>query len=506
MKKVNKHRIYMYSLVILSVLLITSCGNNKEINQELEGMEYLTMPEFEPDSNLYPLYFRASSTKIPYEKYAAENALDGDLNTYWETVPGNITGEFLEWVWENQYVSSFNIVFSNQIYHAQVNSYNVYLNDTLIGTFSANQKVFLNRYTQKIRIEINETPGINSAAIPSNVDSLSTTEITLQNIISTYSSKSAAIAEIMFFDKENKKIPFKNIPKVKAFVNCISTQTPKEFYSLELLFDGNLNTEWQSISSPHTILFSFPEEQMITKVIFPLQTENETNIQSFSMGLRNRKLPIYFIDEKERNIEVPLTKAMKGKNFELSINSTLNKLFPTIAEIIFFDGSKPFVVHTDSSEFYQNQLKDSIVNTSLEKLVDNRQRYVKEWNVYPKNLMDIKEANEPFVPKENHKIDIVFHLRSNRTAYISESRADFNSDNKKNPYSYTKQTFDGLWRVITKSKEASELELKGMIKSYKSDNGFTYELIKTEKINLRVTLNNNSILHSEHFSSLIISW
>src|SRR5690606_31490751 len=142
-----------------------------------------------------------------------------------------------------------------------------------------------NRFTQKIRIEINETPGINTAEIPLKNDSLSAVEITKQNIISTYSSKSAAIAEIMFFDKENKKIPFKNIPKVKAFVNCISTQNPKEFYSLDLLFDGNLNTEWQSISDPHTILFSFPEDQMITKVIFPLQTENETNIQSFTIGL-----------------------------------------------------------------------------------------------------------------------------------------------------------------------------------------------------------------------------
>lgn len=506
MKKGKKHCFYMFCLVLLSLLLITSCGNNKEINQELEGMEYLTLPEFKPDTNLYPLYFRASSTKIPYEKYAAENALDGDLDTYWETVPGNITGEFLEWVWENQFVSSFNIVFSDQIYHAQVKSYNVYLNDTLIGTFSANQKVFLNRFTQKIRIEINETPGINTAEIPLKNDSLSAVEITKQNIISTYSSKSAAIAEIMFFDKENKKIPFKNIPKVKAFVNCISTQNPKEFYSLDLLFDGNLNTEWQSISDPHTILFSFPEDQMITKVIFPLQTENETNIQSFTIGLRNRKLPMYFLDEKVRNLEVPLQKAMKGKNFELSINSTHNKLFPTIAEIIFFDGSKPFIIHTDSSEFYQTQLKDSIINTSLEKMVDNRQRYVKEWNVYPKNLIDIKEAKEEFIPKETHKVDIVFHIRSNKTAYISESKADYYAENTKNPYLYTKQTFDGLWRVISKSKEGSELEFKGMIKSYKSDNGYTYELTKTEKIIIRVTLNNQTILFSEYFSPLIISW
>src|SRR5690606_6281507 len=150
--------------------------------------------------------------------------------------------------------------------------------------------------------------------------------------------------------------------------------------------------------------------------------------------------------------------------------------------------------------------KDSIINTSLEKMVDNRQRYVKEWNVYPKNLIDIKEAKEEFIPKETHKVDIVFHIRSNKTAYISESKADYYAENTKNPYLYTKQTFDGLWRVISKSKEGSELEFKGMIKSYKSDNGYTYELTKTEKIIIRVTLNNQTILFSDYFSPLIISW
>lgn len=499
------YQAFALSLSVL-LLLVFGCGNSTEINNELEGMEYITPPVFEKDSNLYPIYFRTSSTKIPNEKYAAEKALDGNLESYWESIPGNITGEFIEWTWDNQYISEFQIHFSKEIFHAQIINYNVYVNDTLVGTFPANGKFPLNRYSNKIKIEINETPGLNVADIPFENDSLSSTELKKQQIITTYSSKSVAIAEIELFDKVKNKIPFKNIAKVKAFANSISTQKPKEFFSLDLLFDGNLSTEWQSISDPHTILFSFPDDQMITEIILPLQNENETNIQSFKFGLRKREMPVYFPDTKINTIRIPLKQAIKGKNFELIINSTTNKSFPTIAEIIFFDGSKPFRIHTDSTEFYQNALKDSIVNTSLEKLVDNRQRYVKEWNIYEKHLLDIKEAKEPFAPKEYHKSDITFHIRSNKTVYISQSKNDIYYQNTKQPFHFSKVVFEGLWRIISKDRNTSEIELKGILKNYQSDNGFNFTLNNAQKANIRVTLNNQSITFSEHFGPLITSW
>lgn len=498
--------IYIFILISLGLIGCKGCGSEQQIESELEGTEFMQAPVFEVDTHIYPLYFRGSSTKIPYEKFSPENALDGDEKTYWETIPGNITGEFIEWVWDERYISDIEILFSNEIFHAKVENYYIYVNDSLIGLYLPNQRVSLNKSVQKLRIEINQTPGTNKAEIPVQNDSLSNTGVHKQQIISTYSSKSAAIGEIRMWDKNKKRIPFKNIPKVRAFANSHSTQSPREFYSIDLLFDGNMNTEWQSIKNPHTILFSFPEEQIISEIIIPLQKENETNIQTYKFGLRKRKMPLYGVDNKINTLRIPLEQVLKGKNFELEINSTYNKTFPTIAEIVFFDGSKPFRIHMDSTEIYQTELRSKILNSSLEKIIDNRKQFVKEWKVYAIPLVELKENKEENMPLEMHTLNMLFHAKSNKSLFIGQVLESVYNAEGESRFVYEKYSFDGLWRILKLGRDNSEIEIKGLLKQYKSEDGYHYHLQSTQRKTFSVVLNNQSINCSEIFQPILISW
>lgn len=503
--------VFIYLPVILLLLLsiwgCEGCGNNSRLDMELEGMEYLTPPVFEKDSNIYPIYIRASSTKSPFEKYSIENLFDGDPKTCWETTPGNTTGEYIEWQWDSLYLSYMEFQLSTEIYHANILNFNVYIDHTLLGNFSSGARIPVNRICGHIRIELAAASGLNTADIPFTNDSLGTTEIRTQKISSVYSSKSAAASALTLYGQDNKPLPFKTLAKVKAFINSNSTEQPRDFFNLDLLFDGNTKTAWQSIADPHTVLFSFPEDQVISEIRFPMQYQNETNIQSFSFGLRKRELPVYFMKEDNRQGRIPLEKVFKGKNYELTIHSTNDKMNPIISELVFFDGSRPFRIHSDSTEIRERILLDSINNTPLEKMVNNRQVYTKETVVYKYNLLDLKKAeNTEKSPVETHSKDIVFHLRSNQTVDIRQFYRYTRSSGEHFESGSGLLKMEGLWRILHKSNSSADIEIRGeVIRESSGSDGKQY----TERLGrktIRCSINQTSVSMSELFDGLIIGW
>ncbi|MGQ3014697.1 MAG: hypothetical protein ACT6QS_13390 [Flavobacteriales bacterium] len=503
-------RLLYMGLVLLILCIFTGCNgcnNDPRLSQELEGMEYLTPPAFEKDSNIYPIYIRASSVKSPYEKFSLEHLFDNDPKTYWETTPGNTTGEYIEWLWDSLYLSTMELKLSKEIFHAPVLNFNVYIDHVMLGNFTSGAQIPVNRKCAHVRIELAATAGLNSADIPFVNDSLGTTEIRTQKISSIYSSKSAAASELTLYGEGGKKLPFKTLAKVKAFINSNSTEKPKEFFNLDLLFDGNTQTAWQSIADPHTVLFSFAEEQVISEIRFPMQRENETNIQSFSFGLRKRELPVYFLKENNNQGRVVLDKVFKGRNYELTIHSTTNKIYPLISELVFFDGSRPFRIHSDSSEIRERLLLDSLHNTPLEKLVNNRQVFTRETAVYAHSLLDLKkpEITEK-APVETHSKDIVFHIRSNQTIDIAQHHRYTRSGKDRSEAGSSVLVLEGLWRVLRKNSESAEIQIRGDVLRRSSGSDGVVHTEHLGRRTLQCTINKTSISMSELFDGLIIGW
>jgi hypothetical protein len=453
------------ALIFLSLpatLFFLRCGNPADDAGEQEGFIFDTIPTFEKDTFIYPIATRSSSFRFP-ENFGGEvNVIDGKFDTYWQTIPGLITGEFIEFDFDSLYIGSIYVHITKDLRFGDVKNLLIYTEGELLGNFPAGKNISIQKKVNTLRIEMGETQGVNRVDLPLVQDSDRTLLMEYQYYESVYTSKSVAVSEVEFFDENNNKIPLRSVPVKKAKMNFYGTLDPYYINNSRMLFDGNRGFGWKgpSDSKDKTLLFSFDEDQIIQGILFPYSTG--INLKKIGFRLRKRPLPEYDIKiTPGKSIYIELKNTLKGKNFELVILETLNNEAPAIPELLFFDGSRKFGIYSDSLDFFQKQRLDSARNSPLGQIIDSRQKYAESYTEFTRPLREVFRKNKvekDSVPVMKSSTETIFRLCSNGSFGIYETTRTTKPD-KTQEMQLIEKKAEGYWLSVSKSKEESKLLL-----------------------------------------------
>ncbi|MCG9912395.1 MAG: hypothetical protein MH137_13965 [Flavobacteriales bacterium] len=460
--QLHKSLIVLFFLSLLTTPYFWGCGNSADDADELEGFIFDTIPTFEKDTFIYPIATRSSSFRFP-ENFGGEvNVIDGKFDTYWQTIPGLITGEFIEFDFDSLYIGSIYVHITKDLRYGDVKNLLIYTEGELLGNFPAGNTIFIQKKVNTLRIEMGETQGINRVDLPLAQDSDRTVLMENQHYESVYTSKSIAVSEVDFYDEKNNKIPLRSVPVKQAKMNFYGTRDPYYINNPRMLFDGNSGFGWKGPSDikDKTLLFSFDEDQIIQGIYFPYSTG--INLKKIGFRLRKRPLPEYAIKiTPGKGIYIELKNTLKGKNFEFVILETLNDEDPTLAELLFFDGSRKFSIYSDSLDFFQKQRLDSARNSPLEQIIDSRQKYAESYTEFTRPLIEVfhkNKADKDSVPVMKSHTETIFRLCSNGSFGIYETTRTTKQDNTQEMQLIEKKA-EGYWFSVSKSKEESKLLL-----------------------------------------------
>lgn len=509
----GKHIFGGCALFLFLWTLSTGCGSSGNADEEGEGTVFDTVPVFEKDTFLYPLSTRSSSYLFPEVNYGEVKAFDDDPGTSWQTLPGLVTGEYIEFDFDSLFLSAVDLTVGNELRLARVKNVKVYTEGNLLGTFPPGGRIPIGKKLNLLRIELGETDGINKIDIPFTTDSTRAVLTEAVQMESIYSSKSAAISEIRFYGENNARLPIRSLPVKKAKMNLYGSEKPQAVYNGRLMFDGRKGFGWkgpENAPDEKVLLFSFDEDQVINGLFFPF-TEN-LNVTKIGFRLRKRPLPEYKVVAGMGNgIFIPLKNTLKGKNFELLILETRNNETPFIPELLFHDGSRLFSVYSDSLEFFQKQRVDSAQGTPLAGFLDSRivgntseKEYAHPLNVIFAKTKTVKDT----LPQKALTVRTSFRLSSNGTFIIDETRDEQFFGPK--PYSVqTRRSAEGYWLMNAKNGEESGVGCFAELEETQNRTDFgrpPVERTSRKTVRFDVTLLRNYVRFSDYFSPIVTGY
>lgn len=457
-------RIRFVSYAVLSslLLLFLSCGNSTDSDGEGEGTVYDSLPPFEKDTCIYPKSIRSSSFMFPENVFGDVNVVDDDYSTVWKTLPGLITGEYVEFDFDSIFLESVYVHITKDIRFGKVKNLRVYADNTLLGTFPTETRLPVNRKVNTLRVELGETDGINKVDFPIVQDSSRNLLLINESFESVYTSKSVAVSEIEFFGVGGKKYPIRSIPEKKAKMNFYGVVPPSELHNQRNLFDGKPQFGWSGPgeTKEKILLFSFEEDQIINGIYFPYT--KDLNIKRIGFRLRKRPLPEYEVKPNgDKGLFIQLKNTLKGKNFELIILKTAPGAKPFIPELLFHDGSRYFGIFSDSLEFYRNLRVDSAKGSPIENYLDGRVSYSRTWEIFPKPLEEIfakKGIKRDTINHVTEERKIVFRISSNATFIIAETILETRMDKRgMKQFITTERTAEGYWMYKSKSSDQVQI-------------------------------------------------
>lgn len=498
-----------YALPLLLSVLAAGCGPSNKGGEEGEGIVFDTVPVFETDSFLYPLSARSSSYLFPEGTFGDIKAIDGDPNTAWHTLPGLVSGEYIEFDFDSLYIGAVEISTAKEMRFSRIKNVKVYAEGKPLGTFPAEMRIPVGKKVNTLRIELGETDGANKIDIPYVADSSRSTQTEALTSESIYSSKSAAVFEVAFFDVKNRRIPVRSLPVKAAKMNFYGVVSPRQMYNGRLLFDGRKGFGWKGPADAEdkTLLFSFNEDQVINGLFFPF-TEN-LNVTKIGFRLRKRPLPEYEVKAAAggNGIFIPLKNTLKGKNFELVILETRNNEDPFIPELLFHDGSRLFSIYSDSLQFYQKQRVDSSRNTSLAGYLDGRVITTESRKEYAHPLQVIfskTKTVQDTLPLKAVQDEMMFRLSSNGTFIIRETHNEQTFGDRPGSRRAERMA-EGYWILEQGSAEESKITCFAELRESETDNAAgrqSAERTTVRTVNFDVRLLRNYIYFSGYFPAM----
>jgi hypothetical protein len=453
---------------IISLSACSGCGNTA--GEIPEGEEFLEGIQFEKDTFLYPLNQWAPGTRLDTPENGLNALLDGNKATYWLTTPGNIAGEYIEFEFDSLDAGSVQISIPDEMYFARINGYHIYVNGREAGFFPAGVRIPLSEKIGKLRIELGETEGMNKYDLPVQNDSSGNDISDIYRIEQLYSSKSAAISEIEFRDRQNKQLHVRGIPLVRGTIHTWHMAKPAAFNGTLLMSDGLTETGWTTDSIPEDtstakVLITFPEAVTLAGLRLYSGDGSYSRPKEFTFNLRKRAERIYHPEWKNNRADVRMQNAAKGKNFIFIPSRTEGSGSLRIAELRFFDGSRWFQLRDDSISQRYKVLTDSIRQTPLAVLMDRRilqHRGTEHYAVNLRKLAALKEEGK----KTRDTLPVGYtdekqwvHIRSG--GYIEVCQEVTRQENGK-VVSDNLLFFRGIWRIVTKGREETVLEAQGV--------------------------------------------
>lgn len=388
-------------LSFLTCLIITclclSCSTRAtESREEVQNAE---SPEAIYLEGIY-----ATATRLPLRDFAIDHLFDGDSTTYWSTPVGAGPDEgFVLYFPSPTHIREIelNQAAGNEL--ATITEVSIYADGHPLGDFSPSLPVKIDKTLTSMFVKITTTDKEKVEYLTSEKQE----DLSLERFDDR---SSIGLSDISFFGEQGL-LRVKPPLTARGSVTASSVLEPKDAYAAEQLFDSRREFVWaegtEGSGENQQLIFNVSKEKQISSLKIwngyqrsEKHFSSNARIKSFEFGSKAGKKFTYTLEDKIGPQMVSLDEPVKGKDFEFTILEVYpGKVYQDLAvsELLFFDGTVPFVIRDETTEEALNALASSAKGSVLESYLDKRLKNVIEYPDFSSERSLILRSNRTFV-------------------------------------------------------------------------------------------------------------
>lgn len=372
------------TFIIMSVgciVLLNGCGGSgNNGDQDKKDSVVTAVPVKIPDDAIFLSGLYATSVNTPYDQSSPELLFDG-TEKYWATMPGAGPDEGVMMYFNGlDQIASMEIKVSNNENLGKILDIDVYINGSRIMSIKSKSTNIVTDFSDPVNsiyLRITEAEGFKT---------VKGTEEDIEYIVKSYSStKPLGIEEIIFKDKEGKKLNIMPLKALKGSVMASSTLTPAEAYTADFLFDSRYDFGWAEGNKEGTgideiININFDAEQNISKLMIwngfhrsAVHYKSNARVKQFEFGTPGN-MALYTIADEMIPQEIVLQKPVKAKQFVFKVK----EIYPgasykdlVISEMKFYTDWGWSTLQTDGPEKRKSEIVSKLKGTVMEKMMDH---------------------------------------------------------------------------------------------------------------------------------------
>lgn len=476
------------SLLLLSLVLILSCGKKEESSQPAPETTSSTeaVEKAPEDSTINAKWFDsqriaatnlyATSTVDNYTDFGSHKTLDGDNSTYWKSRPGAGYGDgIMIQLSEDCIISSIKIKQPDSEEFNKILSFQVFINGIDLGSSESEFNNIDGELRAKyIYIRINF------------VDSTKSVNKGENRFVFLESSKPVAISEIIIDGESNEgesipsPLPVKRL--IPGTVKASSTLYPLSAYNADFLFDSRASFAWvegkKSAGEGEELTFSFSEGNRTLKGII-IQPGYHRSVPHLESNAAPDKVEIYNGSELIGTYDLENIKDVESSSDLIGSWQYLE--FP---EEIETSKLKMKIVSVRDGGRY----KDLAISELAFIDSNNNILAIRSKNVSKFINTNVSKTNGTILEKLMNKYFEVIHLPSSvKNSFLLRTNGSFviTSDSEQyggNQSSFTSVIMDGGWTLVSADSEKAVIKIFGKI-IRQSESYVRYEgTSKTERV------------------------
>ncbi len=361
------------------LLFLAACGNEpkQKAADSSAATDSITDTKLPPATYLEGIY---ATTSAPGK--GLENLFDANPGTIWQTQPGTGPDEGIMLYFQNALaLNSIEIVTPDGIFAkieaAEEKPILIYTNGQVAGAGLPNDKISLaqNGLVKSLFIRFPKTGKEVFEPLRQEVYRL------------TYPLNAfIAVSELKVVNDKGETLRLVPPRIVKGSVTASSTLMPETAYSAANLFDSRKEFVWAegaaSSGEGEILTFEFDAPVNITAVQIwdGYQRSDEhfsanARLRDFDFGEKGGTVRTYTLRDTKAGQKIELQTSAKGAAFELKVKSVYpgkNYKDLVLSDLVFYDGERPFILHSKLPENYQTRLRSKADNSPLAALLDKR--------------------------------------------------------------------------------------------------------------------------------------
>ncbi len=358
------------------LLFLAACNNNPQ-----PGSQPPTATPATPTDTRPALYLEGCYTTSTQPGHEITALFDNNSDTYWETQPGAGPDEGIMLYFQNALpLAALQIIGAEGSLDPAKAAMQVYVNGTALSPAPAGQKVALGSQPVKSLYLRFNTTGKETA--------VDVVENDVKTVVRTFpANASIRIREIQLWNEKNEEVRLVAPRQTSGSSTASSTLAPESAFSAANLFDGRKEFAWvegnaATAGENETLRFTFDSDVHITGIQIwnGYQRSDEhfsanARVRDFAFGQTGGPSNTYTLRDTKAGQKMELATAAQGKVFELNIKS----IYPgkkykdlAISDILFFDGTTPFVLKTTFAEQISKKIKTASGSSPLQPILDRR--------------------------------------------------------------------------------------------------------------------------------------
>lgn len=446
------------SLCLLLATALVSCeGSSADSNAStntgatVDSSETKTIPVQAVSTELKSLPFEEGAIYVErmyatsVGKYGPENVLDGNPDTYWETMPGAGTNEGIM-LYFPEAIEVSKLKFLVPEY--SIKRVEVFVNGSIVERAGPGKSVKIDQEMRSLFLRVDEMMG--------DIEESYYLDFGYGNVLKNRWDNAASILDIELYGKDGELLKVRPLHLESGKATASSTLAPAEAYSADFLFDSRNEFGWaegvDGNGEGQNIKFDFGRDVRIEKIKVwngyqrsKSHYERNARAKGIQFGMAGGEFGNYELADDQEAQVVDLSKPLQGKSFELKINS----VFPgksyqdlVLSEMRFFDGNRWFALYSGDQEASKKALQTKVKGTALEPVLD-------------RNLADVSSYN---FDREKHERNLLLRSNQSFVMYLS----DFEMMDKKGRE--IRQVADGNWEIIKLGKDQARIKIFGKIR------------------------------------------